>query len=67
MDSYDKLDEELRETKAYARRVMDLYTDSKKWACLAKMAESDEEYNKYMHIANTLKELFTNEIQIMKL
>lgn len=67
MDNYEKLEEELKETKAYARRVIDLWADSRKWATLAKMANTDEEYNKYMNIANTLKEMFNNEIQNMKI
>lgn len=67
MDNYEKLEEELKETKAYARRVIDLWVDSRKWAALAKMANTDEEYSKYMNIANTLKEMFNNEIQNMKI
>ena len=31
------------------------------------MTDNDEDYNKYMNIANTLKEMFTKEIQNMKL
>lgn len=67
MDNYDKLEEELRETKAYAKRVIDLFCDAKKWKALAKMANDDETYNKYMNISNTLLEMFNGEIQNMKL
>ena len=67
MDNYDKLEEELRETKTYAKRVIDLFCDSKKWKALAKMTDNDEDYNKYMNISNTLMEMFTKEIQDMKI
>ncbi len=67
MENYEKLEEDLKETKAYAKRVIDLYCDAKKWKALAKMSEDDEIYNKYMNISNTLMEMFNNEIQSMKL
>lgn len=67
MDNYEKLEEELKETKAYAKRVIDLWVDAKKWKMLAKMTDNDEDYNKYMNISNTLMEMFTKEIQNMKL
>ena len=67
MDNYDKLEEELKETKAYAKRVIDLWADAKKWKMLAKMTDNDEDYNKYMNVSNTLMEMFTKEIQDMKL
>ena len=67
MDNYEKLEEELKETKAYAKRVIDLWADAKKWKMLAKMTDNDEDYNKYMNISNTLMEMFTKEIQDMKL
>lgn len=67
MDNYEKLEEELKETKAYAKRVIDLWVDAKKWKMLAKMTDNDEDYNKYMNISNTLMEMFTKEIQDMKL
>ena len=66
MDNYDKLEEELKETKAYAKRVIDLWADAKKWKMLAKMTDNDEDYNKYMNVSNTLMEMFTKEIQDMK-
>ena len=66
MDNYEKLEEELKETKAYAKRVIDLWADAKKWKMLAKMTDNDEDYNKYMNISNTLMEMFTKEIQNMK-
>lgn len=66
MESYEKLEEELKETKAYAKRVIDLWADAKKWKMLAKMTDNDEDYNKYMNISNTLMEMFTKEIQNMK-
>ena len=67
MDNYEKLEEELKETKAYAKRVIDLWADAKKWKMLAKMTDNDEDYNKYMNISNTLMEMFMKEIQDMKL
>ena len=67
MDNYEKLEEELKETKAYAKRVIDLWADAKKWKMLAKMTDNDEDYNKYMNVSNTLMEMFTKEIQDMKL
>lgn len=67
MDNYEKLEEELKETKAYAKRVIDLWADAKKWKMLAKMTDNDEDYNKYMNISNTLMEMFTKEIQDMKI
>ena len=67
MNNYEKLEEELKETKAYAKRVIDLWADAKKWKMLAKMTDNDEDYNKYMNISNTLMEMFTKEIQSMKL
>ena len=67
MESYEKLEEELKETKAYAKRVIDLWADAKKWKMLAKMTDNDEDYNKYMNVSNTLMEMFTKEIQDMKL
>ena len=67
MDNYEKLEEELKETKAYAKRVIDLWADAKKWKMLAKMTGNDEDYNKYMNVSNTLMEMFTKEIQDMKL
>ena len=66
MDNYEKLEEELKETKVYAKRVIDLWVDAKKWKMLAKMTDNDEDYNKYMNISNTLMEMFTKEIQDMK-
>ena len=66
MDNYEKLEEELKETKAYAKRVIDLWVDAKKWKMLAKMTDNDEDYNKYMNVSNTLMEMFTKEIQNMK-
>ena len=67
MDNYEKLEEELKATKAYAKRVIDLWADAKKWKMLAKMTDNDEDYNKYMNISNTLMEMFTKEIQDMKI
>lgn len=67
MDNYEKLEEELKETKAYAKRVIDLWVDAKKWKMLAKMTDNDEDYNKYMNVSNTLMEMFTKEIQNMKI
>ena len=67
MDNYEKLEEELKETKAYAKRVIDLWADAKKWKMLAKMTDNDEDYNKYMNVSNILMEMFTKEIQNMKL
>lgn len=67
MDNYEKLEEELKETKAYAKRVIDLWADAKKWKMLAKMTDNDEDYNKYMNVSNTLMEMFMKEIQDMKL
>lgn len=67
MDNYDKLEEELKETKAYAKRVIDLWADAKKWKMLAKMTDNDEDYNKYMNVSNTLMEMFMKEIQDMKI
>ena len=67
MNNYEKLEEELKETKAYAKRVIDLWVDAKKWKMLAKMTDNDEDYNKYMNISNTLMEMFTKEIQDMKI
>lgn len=67
MDNYEKLEEELKETKAYAKRVIDLWADAKKWKMLAKMTDSDEDYNKYINVSNTLMEMFTKEIQDMKI
>ena len=67
MDNYEKLEEELKETKAYAKRVIDLWADAKKWKMLAKMTDNDEDYNKYMNVSNTLMEMFTKEIQDMTL
>lgn len=67
MDNYEKLEEELKETKAYAKRVIDLWADAKKWKMLAKMTDNDEDYNKYMNISDTLMDMFTKEIQNMKL
>lgn len=66
MDNYEKLEEELKETKAYAKRVIDLWADAKKWKMLAKMTDNDEDYNKYMNVSNTLMEMFMKEIQDMK-
>ena len=67
MDNYEKLEEELKETKAYAKRVIDLWVDAKKWKMLAKMTNNDEDCNKYMNISNTLMEMFAKEIQDMKI
>ena len=67
MDNYEKLEEELKETKAYAKRVIDLWADAKKWKMLAKMTDNDEDYNKYMNVSDTLMDMFSKEIQNMKL
>ena len=67
MNNYEKLEEELKETKAYAKRIIDLWADAKKWKMLAKMTDNDEDYNKYMNVSNTLMEMFTKEIQDMKI
>ena len=67
MDNYEKLEEELKETKAYAKRVIDLWADAKKWKMLAKMTDNDEDYNKYINISDTLMDMFSKEIQNMKL
>ena len=67
MDNYEKLEEELKDTKAYAKRVIDLWADAKKWKMLAKMTDNDEDYNKYMNISDTLMDMFSKEIQNMKL
>ena len=67
MDNYEKLEEELKETKAYAKRVIDLWADAKKGKMLAKMTDNDEDYNKYMNISDTLMDMFSKEIQNMKL
>lgn len=67
MDSYEKLEEELKEVKAYSKRVIDLYCDAKKWKMLAKMSDTDEKHDKYMEISNTLMDMFMKEVQSMKL
>ena len=67
MKRFNYTKEELKETKAYAKRVIDLWADAKKWKMLAKMTDNDEDYNKYMNVSNTLMEMFTKEIQNMKL
>ena len=67
MNNYEKLEEELKETKAYAKRVIDLWADAKKWKMLAKMTDNDEDYNKYINISDTLMDMFSKEIQNMKL
>ena len=67
MDNYEKLEEELKELKMYAKRVMDLYCDAKKWKLLAKMSDNEEEHNKFMNISNVLMDMFNKEVQSMKL
>ena len=42
-------------------------SNAKKWKMLAKMTDNDEDYNKYMNVSNTLMEMFTKEIQDMKI
>ena len=66
MDNYEKLEEELKETKDYAKRSIEWWADAKKWKMLAKMTDNNEDYNKYMNVSNTLMEMFTKEIQDMK-
>ncbi len=67
METYEKLEKKLDETKMYAKRVMDLYCDAKKWHYLANESSTPEDNDKYTRIANTLMELFYKEIQSMKL
>ena len=67
MKRFNYTKEELKETKAYAKRVIDLWADAKKWKMLTKMTDNDEDYNKYMNISDTLMDMFTKEIQNMKL
>ena len=67
-ENYTKNKEKILEkNKIYAKRVIDLWADAKKWKMLAKMTDNDEDYNKYMNVSNTLMEMFTKEIQDMKL
>ena len=67
MESYEKMEEELKETKAYTKRVIDLWADAKKWKKKKKMTDNNEDYNKYMNVSNTLMEMFMKEIQDMKI
>lgn len=67
IEELEKQIQELKETKAYAKRVIDLWADAKKWKMLAKMTDNDEDCNKYMNISNTLMEMFNSEVQNMKL
>ena len=62
-----EMKKEVKETKAYAKRVIDLWADAKKWKMLAKITDNDEDCNKYMNISNTLMEMFNSEVQNMKL
>lgn len=67
MEDYDKIEQKCLETKRYAKRVIDLYCDAKKWKWLAQESDKVEEQNKYLAISNTLMEMFNNEIQSMKI
>jgi hypothetical protein len=67
MEDYDKIEQKCIETKRYAKRVMDLYCDAKKWKWLAESADTEVEKQKYNAIANTLMEMFNKEISSMTL
>ena len=67
MEDYDKIEQKCLETKRYAKRVIDLYCDAKKWKWLAQESDNEEEQNKFMNISNILIEMFNSEIQNMKL
>ena len=46
---------------------MDLYCDAKKWYWLAEDADTEEERQKYLTIANTLIDMFNREVSTMSL
>ena len=53
--------EEICEFKKYAKQTLDLMVDAYKWKVMAKHCDSQEMKNKYMHVSNTLMELFMTE------
>lgn len=67
MEDYERLEKKCNEDKMYAKRVMDLYCDGKKWKWLANAVDSEEEKEKYMLVSDNLMELFYKEIDNMKL
>ena len=67
MESYEKIEQKFMELKRYTKRVMDLYCDAKKWYWLAEDADTEEERQKYLTIANTLIDMFNREVSTMSL
>ena len=53
--------EEICEFKKYAKQTFDLMVDAYKWKILAKHCGSPEMKTKYMHVSDTLMELFMIE------
>lgn len=59
--SHEYEHEEICEFKKYAKQSLDLMVDSYKWKFLAKHCTNPDMRNKYMHISDTLMELFMVE------
>ena len=59
--SHEYEHEEVCEFKKYAKQTLDLMVDAYKWKIMAKHCDSHEIQHKYMHISDTLMELFMQE------
>lgn len=58
---YEYEHEEVCEFKKYAKQTLDLMVDAYKWKVMARHCTNPEMRNKYMHISDTLMELFMEE------
>lgn len=66
METYEKLEKKLDETKMYAKRVMDLYCDAIRWRNISKYSDNPDTRQRYMNVSNMLMDLFNNEMETLK-
>lgn len=57
--------DEICNFKKYAKQTLDLMVDAYKWKIMAKHCDSPEMRAKYMHVSDTLMELFMTEHNAM--
>ena len=53
--------EEVCYFKKYAKQTLDLMVDAYKWKIMAKNCDNQEMKEKYLHVSDTLMELFMTE------
>ena len=62
MEHYEHYEhEEICEFKKYAKQTLDLMVDAYKWKVMARYCDSAEMRSKYMHVSDTLMDLFMAE------